>query len=358
MTSIPKPASYETPDTMLLWGNFLRYKPGFSYDRKIWRAGTVADGSCFFHALCMATNPHYRSLPREPREKGENMRKQMVKEIRKALASKLTMAEWSELQGGAPAEFANDSTIREIESNVYKVLVNPEKYQNSASRSWIFDIFSRDFYSMMLIPRCLGRDVFGLDSRDKDVEVWRKNRYNKFVEEMSRLPQNTINSLGTNRIRNSANAFYELLNVSEKRSNLISFEMAKKHIGGQDWIGTEFLPFFEKHFGVRIAIIDGETGLPYISDFQKENKDDKRDVALILATQSHYECLGVEEIEGSQKKLRCRHPCDSPVVLSYERSLQHQRLRTQDPGLYDIAKLSELDDGNDSDVSDSYRSPT
>ena len=45
----------------LSWSKFNKYD-SLLFKNQAWRVGTIADGSCFFHAILTATNKSYRNI--------------------------------------------------------------------------------------------------------------------------------------------------------------------------------------------------------------------------------------------------------------------------------------------------------
>ena len=77
---------YDIPTGVLTWGRFEQYVSPYIKNKDVWRIGTIADGSCYFHAILTATDKSYRGLEMVDREKGELERKQYIKEIRERLS--------------------------------------------------------------------------------------------------------------------------------------------------------------------------------------------------------------------------------------------------------------------------------
>ena len=105
---------YEAPNK-LSWGKFQRYSSPMLVN-DVWRIGSIADGSCFFHSILTAINKNYRSI----NSRSDRIKK--VTEVRNAIARKITRTSWEKLQNGEPAHFSLLEKINEYESVVLKVL--------------------------------------------------------------------------------------------------------------------------------------------------------------------------------------------------------------------------------------------
>ena len=142
----------------LSWGKFHKYD-SLLFKTQAWRVGTIADGSCFFHAILTATNKSYRNI------KNRKTRCDKVANIRKKISNKITLDTWEFLQNGEPAHFEFLQKINECESVISKVLKNPEKYKESKTKSWIVN--STGEKSCEIINKVLGNNIFNMTNFSK-----------------------------------------------------------------------------------------------------------------------------------------------------------------------------------------------
>jgi hypothetical protein len=79
------------------------------------RTGTIAEGSCFFHALLHAYSKDYISM-------NENGRKKFVKKLRSSIAVKIDKSKWESLSNGLIAKISFQENVNIILSDFYKYI--------------------------------------------------------------------------------------------------------------------------------------------------------------------------------------------------------------------------------------------
>ena len=79
------------------------------------RTGTIAEGSCFFHALLHAYSKDYISM-------NENGRKKFVKKLRSSIAVKIDKSKWESLSNGLIAKISFQENVNIIFSDFYKYI--------------------------------------------------------------------------------------------------------------------------------------------------------------------------------------------------------------------------------------------
>ena len=79
------------------------------------RTGTIAEGSCFFHALLHAYSKDYISM-------NENGRMKFVKKLRSSIAVKIDKSKWESLSNGLIAKISFQENVNIILSDFYKYI--------------------------------------------------------------------------------------------------------------------------------------------------------------------------------------------------------------------------------------------
>jgi hypothetical protein len=79
------------------------------------RTGTIAEGSCFFHALLHAYSKDYISM-------NENGRRKFVKKLRSSIAVKIDKSRWESLSNGLIAKISFQENVNIILSDFYKYI--------------------------------------------------------------------------------------------------------------------------------------------------------------------------------------------------------------------------------------------
>ncbi len=307
---------------VLSWGKIEKYdSPLFPNS---WRIGTIADGSCFFHAILTAIDKTYRDIKGDGiRGIAQSEKQQRVEMIRGKIGKKLTMKNWQTLQGGEPAHLALTEQIRHTESIVSRVISNPDKYQKSKSRKWIYDSLKAD--QMHLINTVLGSDLLDMSnftsackvetgycdisaSRDTFVAQETKN----FVRKVSLNVKPLVKKFGQELIEQTVISYRSFLKTLFDMSAKLALQCLVDHFKDpSQWIGTEYLVYLSDQFDVNIVIIDAGTGFPYITAEKSYLKDSRQTIYLLALNESHYECIATQ-IQGGGKRARitCKYETD------------------------------------------------
>lgn len=321
--------TYISP-TFLMVGKFQKYESMF-FTKGAWRIGTTPDGSCFFHSLLTATDRDYRSLSKlQEQEQADTERLRSVKNLRKALSTKLTPTLWESLQEGSPRHFSFVLSVRAVESLILHCLKDQSKLE---SQKWVTDCFKGDIEALRLVHRVLKDELFNLDAYSKDCALEGTDRYKtvrecdaifnntqitRYVKELSDGIKEYVKHGGVEQVEVSAKGFANLVSNAARRSRIMSFKRAQKHFEDvSQWIGTEFIPFLSNQFNTNIFIISGQTGLPYLQGTKADDYCESRGSIFLLAVDDqHYECLGFEvKEEGDRKsKVRCKVAWNHPYV--------------------------------------------
>ncbi len=104
----------------------------FSESTNVWRIGSIADGSCFFHSLLTTIEPRYRKNFKNE-EKAMLTKNTLVKEVREQLANKFSIDVWRSMQSGVPAKFLFEQRLRDTIHSVSKSTLTKKtkkKYPN------------------------------------------------------------------------------------------------------------------------------------------------------------------------------------------------------------------------------------
>ena len=328
---------YEAP-TKLTWGKFERYASTM-LAKDVWRIGSIADGSCFFHSILTAINKSYRSI------NSRSDRIQKVTEVRHAIARKITRSSWEKLQNGEPAHFSLLEKLNEYENVVLKVLKRPSRYKSSKSRAWILDAIKYE-KSYEIINRVLGNNLIDLSSFSKDCSktgggyipmsecgnIFVKHQLKRYVQEIEKQLNALSKQCVSGDIEASVLDYKELLkhffsNASDSAlSKLISY-----FSDPTEWIGTEYLSFLGNQFNINILIVDGKTGLPYVQGDDSAIKTGRSSIVLLNVDECHYETLGFEiENQNNKPKIKCRLPWTHPMIQKIV-NLGNKSSNTTDP---------------------------
>ena len=312
---------YEAPNK-LSWGKFQRYS-SMMLVKDVWRIGSIADGSCFFHSILTAINKNYRSL----NSRSDRIKK--VTEVRDTIAKKITRNSWEKLQNGEPAHFSLLEKINEYEHVVLKVLKKHSRYHSSKSRAWILQSIKYD-KSYEIINQVLGENLIDMSNFSKDCSksdggyipmsgcgnIFVKHQLKRYVHEIEKKLSKLTKTCESGDIEASVLDYKELLkNFFDKASEAALTTLITYFSDPSEWIGTEYLSFLGNQFNINILIVDGNTGLPYIQGDNSSIKNGRSSIVLLNVDQCHYETLGFEiENQNNKPKIKCRLPWNHPMI--------------------------------------------
>jgi len=312
---------YEAPNK-LSWGKFQRYS-SMMLANDVWRIGSIADGSCFFHSILTAINKNYRSI----NSRSERIKK--VTEVRNAIARKITRTSWEKLQNGEPAHFSLLEKINEYENVVLKVLKKHSRYQSSKSRAWILKSIKYD-KSYEIINYVLGNNLVDMSNFSRDCSkreggyipmsecgnIFVKHQLKRYVQEIEKKLSKLTKNCESGDIEASVLDYKELLKqFFDNASNAALTKLITYFSDPSEWIGTEYLSFLGNQFNINILIVDGKTGFPYIQGDDSSIKTGRSSIVLLNVDECHYETLGFEiENQNNKPKIKCRLPWNHPMI--------------------------------------------
>lgn len=118
------------------------------------RTGTLADGSCFFHALLHAYSNDYVSM-------NTNGRAKFVKKLRSSISRKVDKERWESLSNGLIAKIPFQENINEILSDFYRYIERGGSGRTKSVRKVIRDIIKdekNDIESYKLVTEMIPLD--------------------------------------------------------------------------------------------------------------------------------------------------------------------------------------------------------
>ncbi len=327
---------YEAPNK-LSWGKFQRYSSPMLVN-DVWRIGSIADGSCFFHSILTAINKNYRSI----NSRSDRIKK--VTEVRNAIARKITRTSWEKLQNGEPAHFSLLEKINEYESVVLKVLKKPSRYQSSKSRAWILNAIKYD-KSYEIINKVLENNLVDMSTFSKDCSksgggyipmsdcgnIFVKYQLKRYVKEIEKKLSKLTKNCESGDIEASVLDYKELLKqFFDNASEAALAKLINYFSDPREWIGTEYLSFLGNQFNINILIVDSKTGLPYIQGDDSAIKKGRSSIVLLNVDECHYETLGFEiENQNNKPKIKCRLPWNHPMIQKIV-TLSNKSSKTED----------------------------
>lgn len=211
------------------------------------RIGTDATGSCFFHSVLRLIIPEFKDMTHKQRVK-------LSREVRADLADSLTFEEYLHLSNGTIAGLALTTSLGR--KTIQQKLKIPERKAIE---------LIEEINKLQRTGTQLGDDI------SKRIEVWIRENIPTAVPKMR-----------------------DIINVIQQKN----FKQYQNQLRNpKNWVGTEVLEVIQNKFGVNIFLIDGSTGLPYITGSQDLIVPGRRSIVILWVGGCHYEAL-VAEYEG------------------------------------------------------------
>jgi len=313
--------NYTIPSGILTWGRFEPYSCS-AIGKSIWRIGTIAEGSCYFHAILTACDKTYRSLESIDRPSGEIERKQYVSEVRGRLASNLTEDKWDSIQNGTPMILGFAIKLNKITNIINSTFANPQKHINSKSRSWIYTCFDCKTDTMLIVDNLLQNTHINTEitnefyNSENYEETFVKHHLSKLIKKIEKYAKTLVKNKGEQFLKDLVQMYKTFLEQTYRHVYQDSYNHIKSNIRDPaNYIGTELWYYFSDQFGVNLVVLDGDTGKPYITS---TSLDPSLKIIILLAVNSkqHYECLGyqVPNTNSSKVQIQCKWDYDDPDI--------------------------------------------
>jgi hypothetical protein len=202
------------------------------------RTGTIADGSCFFHALCFSLFNEYRTL--------SDMDKRVyVRNIRNKISDDLTLDRFKTLGKGELFRMQYITHFRSI-------------IQKSAKTQ---EVYSFEYWDNTVL--------------NKVASEWKTTDLSNVLEIIERM---------TPKINNST-LLSGLLQLSEN----ITFKMFRHHIQN-NWVDEFGIELISHHFRCNFYFFSSNTRMPYKTSTSTELY--RKNIIFLWIDNSHYESIG------------------------------------------------------------------
>jgi len=270
------------------------YTPIEEEDEVIVRTGTIADGSCFVHAILNACSKEYVAMDKADRTK-------FVKGIRASLAGKTDMEEWEKIGVGLVAKIGFQENMNNIWSGLYAYLEKDVKSKNHSVRNVIKQLIESNkelnLYKIVadLLPlKVVSKDIIPSvynNSEDASIDEHVKEINNKIISYTKKIPE--LSEIPKNKLEH-------IVKAVEKLSTTISHEAKhsayKKYIHGLKKVSEEVdqqtIELYSEHFNCDIYFIDGRTRMPYQNASTKLNLKKRKSIIIMWVGGVHYEIVG------------------------------------------------------------------
>ena len=255
------------------------------------RTGTIAGGSCFFHALLHAYSTDYASMDLKERMK-------FVRRLKASLVGRVDKESWEEIGGGLLAMEPFKDHVVDIITNFYQFLSTSNKIKGRSTRRVIKNLAKKSVsdlhvYKILMdifpLDGCLDKHIIPTASKKSSIKGYTKVL---IAESLAHIEATKIlDSIDTKKatfIKDALTSFLTIV-VNEARDSAF-----KEYISGLETIGLEIdscvMDFITQRLDRDIYFLDGNTRLPL--NTHESNKGRKSIMVLSLDNGKHYEVVG------------------------------------------------------------------
>lgn len=269
------------------------------FNNNLIRTGTIADGSCFFHAVLTSTKPFYRVLPADQKTK-------MVENLRNDIANSITFKVWKD-------NYCNKSsfvTISQLFWSFFKMYFNfitsnhttdsikhiqpiiNEK--NSKHSKHVFEVIPLTLFQKITED---SYNTFEQDQRndkkttlqqifEQKINIALRNKFLMLESHHDlKLAQTHIDFF----IKHIQKLFNDLYTLAQQKTYLLYIQTLKKC---KKWITQDKLEVLSNYFKLDIYIFDDKNRLPY-NIGGKELYKKQKSIILLYVNDNHFESIGI-----------------------------------------------------------------
>jgi hypothetical protein len=290
------------------------------------RTGTCAEGSCLYHSVLRASDTRYSSL-------GFEDRLDMVDDLRKSLAVRVSMREWKALGDGQVARLAFEERISYLLPRVYRYSregrggslphdIRAYIKKNEELYGVIFDLFPIEkAFEWKIFPavnlRCRGED--STIRTYKTILTEESIKYLGTRNELVSLPDNKLHY-----IKRGLIGFLDTL-LDSAESFAYTDYLAK--VGdATEHVDQETIALISNRLDRDIYFIDAKTRMPYQNASSPDNIKGRKSVIIAYINDVHYEVVGRlsrSKESDSLGSIQREFDSDDPLIAKIRTFLCH-----------------------------------
>jgi hypothetical protein len=261
------------------------------------RTGTIAEGSCFFHALLHAYSKDYVSMHTSGRMK-------FVKRLRASIARKIDKEKWEDLSNGLIAKIPFQENVNTILSDFYRYITRGGTGRTKSVRKIIREVIKDDkvdtesyklitemipidegFEKSILPPAYEKCNEGGVTECKKYVVQYSVKYYTKEFEKLA-------GQLDDNRVQYYLDKLKLLVKtiVDEAENAAYSEYIESLHDASMD-VDSYTIGLISDKFNRDIYFIDARTRMPY-RDASDKNTRKRKSIIVMWTGGCHYEIVG------------------------------------------------------------------
>ena len=321
------------------------------------RTGTIAEGSCFFHALLHSYSKDYTMMDKKDRMK-------LVLKLRAGLAGKIDTESWESMGDGNIARIPFQENILEILTNFYKFLEEKQEIRGRSTRRIYKNLVGTDkekieIYEIIaqLVPLTDGFQKIILPRAYKKTDNISNYKQSIITETHTYIIKSGIlNTVKENKSKFILSTISDFINMVCKEAYDSSFKNYKKSLEN---VGTDVdnysINFISNRFNRDIYFLDGNTRVPYNNCDTLDTLTGRKSIVVIWINKNHYEIVG--RLLPGNRIQREFDPKDPLIMKLNMFMLEPHKIPKTYPELTEyVPKLSQDDSEDDSNYSPRRRS--
>lgn len=279
------------------------------------RSGTIAEGSCFFHALLYAYSQEYIGM-----DKAHRM--EFVRNLRASMAGKVDKESWEQMGGGLIARVPFQENVNDILVNFYRFLNNDDRARGRNTRKVIKKLVGDDpgkldLYKLIseLIPIEEGFEQIILPkayekSENESLEDCRAIIIDETIEYVN--AKDELHNLAKEKSEYIRNAIRNFLDEVIKVAENSAF---KEYVKGLENVAEDVdsytIGLISQRFKRDIYFLDGKNRMPYNNSSTTENLKGRKSMIVLWIGGNHYEIAG-RLLPGNRVQRQFDH--DDPLI--------------------------------------------
>jgi hypothetical protein len=294
----------------------VRFKTPLDTSSRLVRAGTIADGSCFYHAVLHARSQTYRMMK-------NYKRRQYVKKTRKVISSKMNKKKWHNLSDGVIANvsfqeglsvllddvenyFITDRVCKtNLGNTVVRRLINTDLLETEKKKDLCTLLF-RLFPKKDLIKEVLG-PTYDINTERYLPSVKKTILHNSMIAFRKKIREKTESS----RKRNDFSVNYKAM-LSFIIDSCANHAFKKYTDNIEDTtvsVDSYTITLLSDTYNRDIYFIDAKTRMPYPLLNRRHIKG-RKSIVLLWVNDNHYEVIGRQ----NKKNITWEFECSDPLI--------------------------------------------
>jgi hypothetical protein len=282
------------------------------------RTGTIADGSCFFHAVLRAIDPKYSQLDQQGRM-------DYVKQVRKELAEKISPSLWSKLGDGQVALVATSEILTELLQVFFKVVKESDSVQVENADPVVKYVYQNFFVDDSLKSFKIFMDLVSPQELDalvaKALEVSSVNDLTNKLTDLVMYKLSDKIMEGDDVVVKSylrqlySNVVYAFTQVSSTAVDIAFKAFVKSVNSSTSWVDSYMIELLMDYFGIDVYVVDDSYKLYNMT--ARHLYKGRPSVLVLWTGNNHYESLGLLD-KDTNEVVRVLEP-DHPLVQNLRR---------------------------------------